>query len=255
MKPLTIILLLFTQGLLAQKNTKIGELKGVDFKAGGSVFNYKPQDAIQIISEINAPLDQNSNKKPLKYEDGFISKVSNYFYLGLASKNKYFANSKYIKNAENRFGIQYGHANGILNSTIIYANDTSLTGNDYKYTGYGISTEFILNSKPFYKNFAFYTGLGISVILNSFILKAKLVSINNPNITMTSINVRALLGLKYNLSCEYNLFMESNFGENFYPKKFANRTRFIETAQFAFGIRYKFINPEERTKNKANVFW
>lgn len=285
MRLLIIILLLFTQSVFAQKNTRIGELKGIDFKFGYMGFGLSNNDAAKIYSDIVMPDLEKMNLIPTGFMNAQPANYCTSIYLGMVSKNKWFTKSKFLKNSENRFGVwlgnnsrsdQYG-INGAINCTVMFENDTTdrLIESMVKYFGYGIQADYIVNSKPFFKNFAGYIGFGANVILHNYQAYNKrgdLFGKNTPyfdsppafvttemihtKVSMSSVDLKFVLGWKYNLSCDFNYFMEVEYGGSFYNKGMFGNRKWLDTGNIALlGIRYKFINPEERTKSKVNLFW
>ena len=284
-KLLAVFLFLISQSLFSQKSTKIGELKGIDFKVGVSVFGLSTNDAAKIYSDIVLPDLERNNKQPTGFINAQPSNFCTAFNLGLTSKNKWFKKSKLFKNSENRFGIFYGYnsqsengsSRGAMTCDVTFKNDTahSLITSMVKYVGYGINADYIINSKPFLKNFAAYCGLSAAVILHNYkaynksgalfakrgtpYLSSKTIAdidMVHTSISMTSIDAKLLFGWKYNLSCEFNYFMEVEFGGSYYNKGLFGNHKLLYMGNFTLlGIRYKFINPEDKTKSKTNVFW
>ncbi|MFM9944877.1 MAG: hypothetical protein ACKVQB_06555 [Bacteroidia bacterium] len=279
---LCLLFLFFSQNLFAQKNTKIGELKGVDFKFGFTGFDLSSNDATKIYSDIVMPDLEKLNITPTGFVNGQAANYCTSFYLGLVSKNKWFTKSKFLKNSENRFGIWLGNNSrssyypnyGAVSCEVRFDNDTTdhLITSMVKYIGYGIQADYIVNSKPIFKNFAGYMGCGANIILHNYkaynkqgdLFGPKTPRFNSPvykemihtKVSMSSIDLKLILGWKYNISCDFNYFMEVEFGGSFYNKGIFGSRKWLYVGNIAvLGIRYKFINPEEKTRSKANVFW
>jgi len=280
-----LFLIISNQRLLAQKNTKIGELKGVDFKFGFTGFDLSGNDAAKIYSDIVLPDLEKNNKQPTGFSNAQPSNYCSSFYLGLTSKNKWFPKSTILKNSENRFGVFFGNnsqsnnssSTGAMNCDVTFKNYTEhdLIKSMVRYVGYGIRADYIVNSKPFLKDFAAYFGISAAVILHNYkayykggALFAKksspylyshpigTVDMVHTSVSFTSIDTKLLFGWKYNLSCDFNYFMEFELGGSYYNKGMFNNRKLLYTGNITvLGIRYKFINPEEKTRNKANVFW
>ncbi len=258
---------------MAKKNTIIGELKGVDFKLGVTFFSLSNEDVVKIYKDIVLPDLERNNIHPNQFMNPYTPNMCISLNLGLVSKNKWFSKSKILKNSENRFGLSLGnHSGGIIMCDVAFPNDTatSLINGVIKYIGYGINFDYTVNSKPILKDFALYSSLGGAVVLHNYKAAktdAPLFKRNSPTIgsnielvntqtSMTSVDLKMILGLKYNLSCDFNWFGELAFGGSYYPKGLSKKNTILSFGQIALiGIRYKFIKPEEKTRNKANVFW
>lgn len=255
-------------------------MKGIDFKFGFTLFDLSQNDATKIYSDIVMPDLEKNNKQPTSFSNAQPSNYCRSFYLGLTSKNKWFSKSNFLKNSENRFGVYLGNnssSKGAMNCDVTFKNYTEhdLIKSMVRYVGYGISADYIVNSKPFFKNFAAYFGISSAVILHNYkaynkggALFAKesspylysypigKVDMVHTSVSFTSIDAKLLLGWKYNLSWDFNYFMEFELGGSYYNKGMFNNRKLLYTGNITIlGIRYKFINPEEKTRNKANVFW
>lgn len=91
MRLLTVILLLFTQSIFAQKNTKIGELKGIDFKFGANFFSLSNEDVLKIYKDIVLPDLERNNIHPTQFMNPYTPNMCFSLNLGLVSKNKWFS--------------------------------------------------------------------------------------------------------------------------------------------------------------------
>jgi hypothetical protein len=138
-----------------------------------------------------------------------------------------------------------------------------------------IHAAYYFNSKVFGKNFRAYFGLGAILGFNtiktserntistlSYISRPKsdtLFFSNQTNVyfegshSYTTLSAYLPLGIKYNLSCDFNLFAEIKTGYQFHT--LANKdSQWQSFLSFGLGIRYKFFGDasEEETKNS---FW
>lgn len=264
----------------AQKKSSSGDLKGIDFSAGFSMLSYTEDDAIKIYSEIVTPNLLREGSYPLYYSDGYVALMSNIFRLRLCTKNKWFSQSAVFKNSENRFGIGYSNyrfSPGAVGCSIITSRDTIRSqfqeAATIKYYGYSVNTDYLINSKPFLKNFAAYGGLGLEVGLNLFkavdgrgeLLEKRdpylstrhgQIKLSHDQYALSSLNGKAIIGLKFNLSCDFNLFMEESLGAAYYHKGLSRDKKFLWLGEVSLiGIRYKFIAAADRSRSKASVFW
>ena len=260
----------------AQKNTKLFEMKGIDFKAGFSTFNLSTKDATKIYKDVVGPDLEKSNIHPISYIHGNYSKRSSSFYLGLSVKNKWFVNTKYIKDSENRLWLSYGiNNNSPIVSDIRLQNDTISGFQEnatIKYSKYSVAFDYLINSKPFLKTFAMYFGTGAGVMIHKynavnktgeFLSNKTPVLVTNTNPTyveihnatkFTSVDLKLILGLKYNLSCDFNLFIETAIGAGFFQNGLYSKNKISNLNEFTvLGIRYKLVPPAEETHN--NTFW
>ncbi len=137
-----------------------------------------------------------------------------------------------------------------------------------------IQGTYLLNSRVFGKNFRYYTGLGLMFGLGTWkgttrnTISALRISQNweqdsaakyksdyYPLGSYSSGNVSVFIpiGLKYNLSCDLNLFADWKFGIHYYPK-FERDFQIQNFYSFCLGVRYKFRNSEVDTE-KNTSFW
>lgn len=276
MNLLVIPALIICQMAFAQKSKKIGEIKGIDFKAGFSLFDYSGNDAIKIYSSIVSPdLDKNG-KTPNGYENGYSYNYSWSYYLGVVSSKNELLKSNYFKKSEARFGLNFENfssLSGMFNCDVKFKNDTTsnLIDGIIKYFGYGVHADYTINSKPFMNHFATYFSFGTTVMLHNFKAVGESknlfergtphfynynIEMTNTKTSLTSVDFKVFWGVKYNLSCDFNLFMESCIGGSYYNKGLYNNHKWLWLFNFTpIGIRYKFVKPEDKSKTKLNVFW
>ena len=78
----------------------------------------------------------------------------------------------------------------------------------------------------------------------------------NTKTSVSSIDLKIFLGIKYILSCEFNLFMEGSLGGSYYNKGMYGKHKLLKVYSITpIGIRYKFVKPEDKSKTKLGVFW
>lgn len=184
-------------------------------------------------------------------------------------------------NSELKVGFSFLTSNGSLNDNSIITYD-SLDANNIKYTkvvSYNfyfhqeqIQCTYLFNSRVFRKNFRMYTGLGgvfsigtwkgarrntisslkigeyaqYSFIPTSSYYPLKSYSAN-------SLSLFVPIGLKYNLSCDLNLFSDLKFGMHYTPV-FDKNIRTQRFFSFCIGFRYK-LNQAEPDQDKNTSFW
>lgn len=117
-------------------------------------------------------------------------------------------------------------------------------------------------SKPIFKNFALYSGLRFDYGILSLKTDGLITKIENAPYVGTSYmpmattfgtaGLEALLGLKYNLACDLNLFIQHNQGYRFYAGK-NNITN--SSNGFCIGMRYKIVDEQDRSNYLNSSFW
>ena len=275
-KFLLVLLLSVNSVVFAQKNSKIGEIKGVDFKLGIAAMDLTGNDATKIYAAIVQPDLEKNGRYPNSFKNGRVNNYCGYIYLGLAIKNQNFQKSKKLKNIENRFGInliRYGR--DVMQCDVLFDNDTSssLINGIITYLGYGLNADFTLNSRPFFKDFATYAGIGTSVMLHDYkavngafglfgkttptiIGSIRTAEMTNTKITISSLDFKFHLGIKYNFSCDLNLFLETSMGGSYYHKGLYGNHKWLSNSNITLlGMRYKFVNANEQTKTSKSVYW
>ncbi len=132
-------------------------------------------------------------------------------------------------------------------------------------SGWMIENKFIVNSSPYKSRVMKYFGLGFRMAAmneknNTAVLTELHVYKNNEyntiaNLSNTSnalLGFFAIAGLKYNMSCHFNLYADINLGYcwRFYPEKI--QTHGYNTA-ISFGIKYKMGNGPNDENNQTNT--
>ena len=275
---LILVPLLFSSLLFSQTKNKKTDIKGIDFKLGPTFLDISGNDACQIYSAIVMP-DLEKNGLTVKgFENGDSYPLSMSMYLGFVSSNQKFNKSKFFKNSEKRFGVtiaRFNQRQGIIGCDVIFRNDTShnlINEGQIAYTSYGVNADYTFNSKPFLRNFATYLSLGTSIILHYYravgpagawfkraepvINRYPPIEMTNTKTTLTSIDGKAFLGIKYNFSCDLNLFIECGFGGSYYHRGLYGKSKLIKSANMTLlGMRYKFVNEDDKSKPNSGVFW
>lgn len=274
-KLLIFIPVLLSTSLFAQNQSKKADIKGIDFKLGPTHLDLSGNDACEIFSAVVLP-DIEKNGLPIKgFENGEFSNFCTSIYLGLVSSNQKFKKSKLLKYSENRFGVNFAKFNqrfGMINCDVLFSNDTTnilLNDGQINYSGYGIHADYTINSRPFFNNFATYLSFGTSIVLHNFKAVGQAgswfryaeptiggIEMTNTKTTLTSVDLKAFLGVKYNFTCDLNLFIECGFGGSYYHRGLYGKSKLIKAANITFlGMRYKFVKDEDRSKSKSGVFW
>lgn len=141
-----------------------------------------------------------------------------------------------------------------------------------------VSVSYLVNSKPMRGHWRFYAGSGLGVLtslwkggsprsqstyLVSVVNKPNPDSILNYQVIYRAdelkshhnygLNAHLFAGLKYNLSCDINLFLEYRYSGAFH----LNDTHYWQSANaFSIGFRYKFKNGDQRKEEKSDhAFW
>jgi hypothetical protein len=146
----------------------------------------------------------------------------------------------------------------------------------YKYSSQKIHFSYLLNSRIIKNSFALYGGLGAAIGFSNWrsnyegragsyskqILTAQnnQVSENKQNLPLENFStgsgfIYLPIGVKYNLSCDINLFAEANLGAHYYLKGLRKNNTWLFNSTFNFGFRYKLIDDDNQVIKKGSVFW
>lgn len=215
------------------------------------------------------------------YNEAYFNNSYNKVNVDLVFRIKPLLFKKQNLKQELRFGLSANYNNSLMHSNASIFYDSIASDNvvnrkylsyNYRVFGQQIGLTYIINTKVFAKNFASYFGLGTFLSLNTFkgsrnnnfsvskyrlndsLINSSYSSINiEHSLSTTSYAVFIPLGLKYNFSCEINLFLDLKFGLNFTPK-FQKSEQFNRYNSLTLGFRYK-LNQKDVLQSKQTSFW
>ncbi len=256
-------------------------IKGVDFRYGFGRYNIGNADETALAARFTN--DQNNyyqfdKAQPKNANGRGISDM----YIGTVLVPSYYIKNKLFYREEFRVGVSFTLLNNASNVNLSW--DTVQAGPQkevrnlfyqYKYSSQRIHFSYILNTKILKHHFALYGGIGGSLGFSTWrtnynggagSYKRQVLSLQNnqiseknqslplENYSTESGSIYVPLGIKYNLSCEINLFVEAHFGWQYYLKGLHKNNTWIANTMLNFGFRYKLIDDESSSK-KTRVFW
>lgn len=208
------------------------------------------------------------------------------FYLRPKKTNRFFDYSELITGIGYSPLIKNHDAYSYLRKNPTESNDTigyfmeRIIGQKY---GFILESKFIVNSSPFKSRLMKYFGFGIRAASitekNNRVKFTELHAYNNnefytylplSNTSNAMLGVFVVGGLKYNLSCKFNVFVDVSAGYawRFYPYKISNNSY---SSSLSFGLKYKMGNgpidtdnsvpvvedekTKKRNKKKIQVYW
>ncbi len=268
MRYLFSLVILYSNALFSFKDSTNNGfiIKGFDFKIGGSEsfngFNHIRQVLIQ-----STP---NSERSRFLYDScKLISGKTTYspmrFKLSTVLGNNKTYNFWLVHKLEYSFGLfldiqnqnaiqqKFDSLKLVVNPS--YSQFAYLT---YAYQCQGVELGFQFSGKTFAKFFALFGGINSNFGMNTYKRIEmddyyKLYNeIKEENFSAVFSSNYMHLGIKYNLSCELNMFTQAEFGINLYGQPFLTHARFYGTA---FGIRYKIIDEQDRSQFRNSAFW
>ncbi len=228
--------------------------------------------------------DQNNyyhfeNAKPKDVKGRGISEM----YLGIVLVPAYYIRKKLFYREEFRVGLSFTILNNASNVNLEW--DTMQSGSQkevrniyyqYKYNSQRIHFSYILNTKIIKNHFAFYTGVGGNLGFSTWrtnydggagSYKKQVLTLQNnqvseksqmlplENFSTESASLYIPIGIKYNLSCEINLFIETHLGFQYYHSGLRKNNIWIANSIFNFGFRYKLIDDDNQLVKKGGAFW
>lgn len=278
-----ILVLFFVQKTKADSTyTKGFSLKGIDFRYGFGRYNLRSVDEKNLAK--NFTNDQNNyyqfDKARLSENNGTgISEL----YCGIVLSPNFYVKKHLFAKQEIRIGLSFTLLNNA--STIALAWDTITNINQkevkqffyqYKYNSQKIHFSYLLNSKIFKQQFAFYCGIGGAIGFSNWrsnyegragsYSKQVLTTQNNQvsenkqyipleNYSTGSGFIYIPLGIKYNFSCDINLFAEANIGYQYFLKGINSATKWLPSSTYNFGFRLKLIDDDNQIIKKSPIFW
>ncbi|MES2617269.1 MAG: hypothetical protein V4613_05285 [Bacteroidota bacterium] len=263
-------------------SSKTFRLKGVDFRYGFGRYSIADKDETALA--VKFANDQHNyysfdQAKPVDTRSRGISDM----YVGMVLVPGYYVKNRLFYKEEFRLGVSFTILNNASNVNLLW--DTIHAGGQqevrnffyqYKYNSQRIHFSYILNSRIIKQQFAFYAGIGGSVGFSTWrtnynggagnYKKQVLTNQNNQisdktqalpleNFSTGSGSIYVPIGLKYNVSCEINLFAEAHLGYQYYLKGLSKDNRWISNVMFNIGFRYKLIEDSDRPNTENHIFW
>lgn len=257
-------------------------IKGIDFRYGFGRYAIASDNETALASKFTN--DQNNFYQFNKAKASPISgRGISDMYIGIVLVPSRYVKNKLFYREEFRIGISFTLLNNASSMHLTW--DTLQNGvqkevknlyYQYKYNSQRVHFSYLLNTRIIKNHFALYGGIGASVGFSSWrtdydggagsYKKQVLTNQNNQvsektqtlpleNYTTESGSVYVPLGIKYNVSCELNLFFETQLGLQYFYKGLKKTNTLIPNTLFNFGFRYKLIDDGEQSNNKNEIFW
>lgn len=261
---LFILLFLTTQYAFASKKDTTRNplrLKGIDISFGGIVYNYGNRTGINFLKAMTPNENKNdyifdkgvsinTSTRPIKIGLNLVFGENNRRSSFLFHKSEYlfkfaFETRQVIDSFKNIVDVKYYQSPvNISRTQASYTYQTQTLGLGYQFS-----------SKSFLTNFAFFGGIssdfGVLVLKQISIYPFNLQNKPN-NFYSTILRFNSNLGVKYNYSCDINFFVQAEFGLINYGKEINS---FGQYGGASFGIRYKFLEDQDKLNYKSNGFW
>ena len=256
-------------------------IKGIDFRYGFGRYAIASANETALAAKFTN--DQNNfyqfNKAhALNVKGRGISDM----YVGIVLVPSYYIKNRLFYREEFRIGLSFTLLNNASSMNLTW--DTLQTGvqreirnlfYQYKYNSQRVHFSYLLNTRIIKHHFALYGGIGGSIGFSSCrtdydggagSYKKQVLTIQNnqvsqktqnlplENYTTESASLYVPIGIKYNVSCELNLFFETQLGLQYFYKGLKKTNTWIPNALFNFGFRYKLIDDASAAK-KGDVFW
>ncbi len=268
MKYFCFLIILSTTSLFAKQDTARWDfrIKGIDFKVGRSAVFSNMQQSIAVVKSATPEESRGIyNYDSLTLEQGSIYYHPVRLRLACVIGNNKTSGTRFLRKSEFCFGLSFDIQNEGANRKRFsnlrlqnYLQAHSLVYLSYAYQCESIDLSYQFVSKVFFKHFAAFGGANLGFGYNTY----KRIDIEDGfyrgiyvkyGVFNTSyLTSYGHLGLKYNLSCELNLFAQAETGLNFYGKLIGGKAPFNA---FCFGIRYKIIDEQDRKNYLNSSFW
>lgn len=257
--------ILFAQTLSCKTNdtTDNYRLKGVDVTIGGGKYNYGNKTAVNLFKAM-MPQDIknnfNYNEVYSSYKTTSPVKIGLNFIFGDNKRtNSFIANKhEYIFRFSFESKQDYNEFNNLNLIDSIYGKIKFGSKINYTYQTQAIGLGYQFSSKSIFKNFALFGGTSIDFgmlvlkqINNFYYWNSSNISVED-NFYSTFARANCNLGIKYNFSCDINFFFQAEAGLIQYGKEIKTNGRYMGAS---FGIRYKFLEEQDKLNYKNNSFW
>ena len=251
-------------------------MKGIDIAIGASTINIKQPLLKTFVSSLTPPntyysFDYSSIKIGNKQDSNRTYFPSESIQPVKVMLSTVFSNDKslhmrFLQRTEFGFylGIEIGNMNLYYQGVKIDKwSKSEVQGRiEMRYQLQHIGFLYQVVSKPIFKNFALYSGLRSDYGLLSLKSNDHTTKIENSPFGGTTylhlstlfgtVGLETFLGLKYNLACDLNLFIQHNQGYRFY----AGKHNVVNSLNgFCIGMRYKIIDEQDRPNYLNSGFW
>ncbi len=240
-------------------------LKGIDFSVGGVSSTMNENANINLLKAITpAEFKARYNYDHTTTKKSFVLnpiKIG----LGIAFGNSQHKNRKFFNKNELIFKFSFeslrtNNQYENIKPMFYYNTDYTVTaGFDYTYQTQTLGIGYQLASKPILKNIALFVsvngdfGMVTCKQIKNSLRYADLMSFNDiKNYNTSVIRGNAILGLKYNFSCDINFFLQAESGILHYGQGIGTSSTY---GGASFGIRYKFLEDQDKLNYNSNGFW
>lgn len=258
-------------------------IKGIDFRCGFGNYNTNRNDELTLHKHFN---NNASNNLDLTTASMYKGSTLVEPYIGIVFTPQEMRYSKRNLKEEFRLGISYTISPP---NTIYYKWDPISTSQnlikrsyyyEYIYHKQQLNFSYLLNKNIQNSNLAYYLGVGVSfgfvtwrtqfqnngwtgssyynqgnLSLKDSVLTTSFASFSMQNYSSTTAALNIPLGIKYNLSCDLNLFMEFNFYAQYYQTGLYKANAIKPAFMLNLGFRYKIIDEANKEIKKAEAFW
>ncbi len=247
----------------ASDSLKYYKLKGVDVSIGAIGFNAGNKTYANLLNELTPDGVRSMYNYATSQVNDPITipvKISLGIVFGTNQRsNTYFVN-KHELLFKFSFETQQMHKR-VINISRPAAPDPNYRSSasfGYTYQTQTIGLGYQLSAKSFCKNLALFGGVNADFGMVTYKRISSLNyddyytlnEIKNYNTTLLRLNSQ--IGLKYNFSCDINFFLQAEFGFLHYGKGISTNAVY---SGGAFGIRYKFLEEQDKLNYKDVGFW
>jgi hypothetical protein len=261
----SFVLFNFFSSVFSQINdsANLYKLKGIDVNIGGCGYHYGSRTTVNFAQAITPDeLDSDFDYQNARTNNTIVSpvKIGLNFVFGNDRRNfKYFIHKH---EALFRFNFETkqdkAEITGIEHRFNPSVRDISIS---YTYQTQSIGLGYQMASKPFLKNLALFMGVhldfGMLALKQLDVPYYNYIYYNPNNIEFenyysTFLRGSANLGLKYNFSCDINFFLQTEFAFLRYGKDIKTNASGLGAC---FGIRYKFLEDQDKLRYNRTGFW
>lgn len=236
-------------------------LKGIDVSGGGGTTFFGERGQVNFLKYVDeqAPYSNHYNYgktivndrniSPYKIDLGFVFGHSKWDARNFIRKNelvfRFTFETLQTESYYNNIAIAYNPS--VIESTRLnYTYQTQTIG-----LGYGMAT------RPIVKNVAAFAGVNADFGMVSFKRIEEVSKTHNSNYEIKNLNSTLIrgnvtFGIKYNFSCDINFFVVGELGMTQYGQGLDTKCTYN---CFRLGIRYKFLDEQDRLNYKNTGFW
>lgn len=247
----------------ASDTLKYYKLKGVDVSIGAIGFDAGNKTYVNFLQAVTPDeVKSNFNYDKTKAYASPIIPVR--IGLGFVFGNNQRSNNNFVNKHELLFRFsfetqrRYDSFKNIMRPAHPDPSYRSRARLNYTYQTQTIGLGYQLSTKSFFTNFALFGGIntdfGMMTLksIRDFDYSGLSGSVEEKNYYTTLVRTNGLLGLKYNFTCDINFFLQAEFGILQYGKDIGTNAVY---SGGAFGIRYKFLEEQDKLNYKDVGFW